>query len=84
LEGRISTSKTPGKQPAKVAATLEAKERTTGNIQKGRNKKLHHQLFLKDDKKNRLSQKQPDVSSTIDDCASNSFKKLRSGKQVMV
>jgi len=78
--GGRRTSRTPGKQPAKVAGTAEAKERKMGNIGKGRNKKLCHQLFVKENKKNRLSKKWPTASSIIEDCVSNSFKKLRSGK----
>lgn len=63
---------------------MEAKERKTGNIQKGGNKRLHHQLFVKGDKNNKSGKKQPAVSSIIDDCTTNSFKKLRSRKQVML
>ena len=44
-----------------------------------RSKKLCHQTFIQDEKKKKLSQIRHAVSSIMHDCASNSFKKLRSG-----
>jgi hypothetical protein len=55
-----------------------------GNALKGGNKKLHHRLSVKEDKNDKTTSKQPAVNSMIDDCATNSFKKLRSGKEVML
>ena len=55
-----------------------------GNAWKGGNKRLHHRLSLKVDKNNKTSSKRPAASSIIDDCATNSFKKLRRGKEVML
>jgi hypothetical protein len=46
-----------------------------GNALKGGNKKLRHQLSIKEEKNNKTASKRPAVSSIIDNCATNSFKK---------
>ena len=56
----------------------------SGNALKYGKKKLRHQLLVKEYKNDKTTSKRPAVSSIIDNCATNSFKKLRSGKEVML